>query len=342
MSGLAERLREVLAPVASGEAVLGLAAVLDHPSEPTAVWTPRALEREPGFLAYSITKSFTAVLVLKLAEEGRLALDDPLARWLPQLPGAERISLRALLSHTAGLRDYGGLAAYHEAVRRSPGEPWSPARFAAETYEQGLLAEPGSRFAYSNPGYMLLKQVVEEIGGQSYASAIETRITRPLALRRTFVAERPEDLAALARAPSRLLSLDGSLRDVRDTYHPGWVSHGVVASTPSEIVRFYSALARGELLAPVSLDAMTCFLPVPDAPPRWRRPSYGLGLMADGASPWGVIWGHGGGGPGYQASAFHARTLEGRAVTVCAMCASEDDALADRLVFAAFDRLRAA
>ena len=77
----------------------------------------------PRFLAYSITKSFLAVLVLQLRDEGRYELDDSLARFAPDVPEAERVTLRQLLNHTAGLPDYGALPAYHAAIRERPGQP---------------------------------------------------------------------------------------------------------------------------------------------------------------------------------------------------------------------------
>ena len=68
-------------------------------------------------------------------------------------------------------------------------------------------------------------------------------------------------------------------------------------------------------------------VPVPSAPPRWRKPSYGLGLMGDPESSWGALYGHGGAGPGYNTSVLHASDLGCRAVTACAMCAVEDDSM---------------
>jgi D-alanyl-D-alanine carboxypeptidase len=133
---------------------------------------------------------------------------------------------------------------------------------------------------------------------------------------------------------------------VRANYHPGWVSHGVVASTASDLVRFLDGLFRGELLSRQSLAQMTEFVVVPTDPPasaeqdppsRRRRPSYGLGLMGDPTSPWGRIVGHNGGGPCYSASAFHAFDLGG--VSVCAMGAIEDGFSAENLVFDVLDHL---
>ena len=202
------------------------------------------------------------------------------------------------------------------------------------------MFEPGAGWGYSNPGYMLLKRIAEETSGESYASLISNRIAQPLGLRSTFVAETLEDLSSLAPAPSSVLSPDRQLLDTRAVYHPAWVSHGVVASTPSEIAHFLAAVFSDRLLSPQSVREMTTLVPVPNGPPPWRRPSYGLGLMGDPESPWGALYGHGGGGPGYNTSAFHAPDLGGRAVTVAAMCAVEEDLMAEQLVFAALDLAR--
>ena len=337
---LAAALSDILERHAGDRGAAGIAVARPDTAEPVTAWLPQSAAREPAYLAYSITKTFIAVLVLLLRDEGRLGLDDRLARWAPDLPHAERITLLQLLNHTAGVPDYGGLAAYHEDVRTTPSQPWSFERFVAETLGKGLSFEPGSGWAYSNPGYMLLKHVTERAGGRSLAALVAERIARPLGLARTFVPESVGDLAALAPAVSRALAPDGASRDVRDAYHPGWVSHGVVASAPSEIARFFAALFGGRLISSASLRELTTLVPVPNAPAQWIRPGYGLGIMGDAGSRWGMLWGHNGEGPGYTASAFHAPRLGG--VSVCAMCALEGDARAEQIVFAALDALAGA
>jgi D-alanyl-D-alanine carboxypeptidase len=332
-----------------GVASVASVAVIERAgAEPYASWVPESHE-EPVFLAYSITKTFTAVLILILCERGRLRLDDRLARWFPRITHADRISLRHLLNHTAGIPDYGALRSYHDAVKSSPSAAWSFARFAAETFDKGVLFDPGHGWAYSNPGYMLLKYIAEEVAGASYRALVTECIARPLGLRRTFVAESIADLATLAPGTSSALSPDGAPRDVRAHYDPGWVSHGVIASTASELVRLLDGLFRGELLSRSSLDQMMEWVPVPNEPsrvsskqsgaPRWRRPSYGLGVMADPLSPWGLVVGHNGGGPCYSASAFHARNLAG--ASVCAMGAIEEGFSAEDVVLDVFDHLAA-
>jgi D-alanyl-D-alanine carboxypeptidase len=331
---------EILGRTIDGCAAAGIAVVSGAGARAEAVWVPASALDEPACLAYSITKTFTAVLILQLRDEQRLTLDDRLARWFPRIDRADRISLGQLLNHTAGIPDYGGLDSYHDAVRAAPSSPWSFERFAAETFEKGLLFDPGSSWAYSNPGYMLLKRIAEDIAGSSYGAMIRERIARPLGLLRTFVPESVSDLSTLAPAASRGLASDGATREMRDHYHPGWVSHAVVASTPSDIARFFDALFCGGLLSAPSLHEMTTLVPIGAAAAtsasRWRRPGYGLGIMGDPESSWGRLWGHNGGGPGYTTSAFHTPDL---GASVCAMCALEGDAIAEQIVFAVLDTL---
>ena len=336
--------RDVLHAAARGRGAASVSVIARTGADPETCWVPESAI-EPAFLAYSITKTFTASLVLLLREENRLNLDDPLPRWFPRIAHADRISLRHLLNHTAGIPDYGGLRSYHDDLRARPETPWTFERFAAATFEKGLEFEPGEGWAYSNPAYMLLKRILEEVSGRSYRELVAERIARPLGLSRTFVAESIADLGSLASGTSCALSGDGSPRDVRAHYHPGWVSHGVIASTASDIARFLDSLFQGSVLSRRSLDEMTTLVRVPieldssaspsRSPLRMSAPSYGLGLMGDPASPWGLVLGHNGGGPCYSASAFHAVALGG--VSVCAMGAIEESFSAERVVAGVLD-----
>jgi len=317
-------------------------SVIERPGgSPVTSWTPDS-PLEPRFLIYSVTKTFTATLILKLCDSGLLDLGDLLARWFPDVPKASRISVKQLLNHTAGIPDYGALPQYHDDLRNAPTRPWSFERFAAETFEKGLLFPPGQGWSYSNPGYMLLKRIAELAGGKPYAALLAEHITAPLGLIDTALVESLEDMAALAPGVSHLLSPNGEPLDVRAYYHPGWVSHGVLGSTCSDVVRFLDALFQGTLLSREAVDAMLDLVDLGDtatsdtesSPLRPGKPDYGLGIMGDPASPWGLLLGHNGGGPGYTASAFHARDF---GISVCGMAAVEKGFSTELVVADALD-----
>lgn len=294
----------------------------------------------PLFLAYSCTKTIIATLILMLCEEGRCSLDASVSRWFPLLPMASAITVRHLLGHTSGLPDYGVLADYHRDVKQTPSRPWTDSKFLERTLAQRMLFKPGEGWAYSNIGYLLLKQIIMQETCHSLASVVDSKICAPLGLDKSFIPESVADMSVLQPVLSALIVENGESQ-VPAVYHPGWVSHGVLASTSSELASFYHRLFMGGVLSPESLSAMTSLTPVSAAPPQYRTPCYGLGIMADTTSPYGVILGHNGGGPGYQVSVFHMRTSEGRPITVCAMCASECPGLAERLVFMVFAELTA-
>ena len=92
-----------------GGGCAGLAVVERAGAQPEAIWLPPSISTEPIFLAYSITKTIIAALIILLEQERRLRIDDPLARWFPRIAGSQEISLRQLLNHTAGVPDYGPL-----------------------------------------------------------------------------------------------------------------------------------------------------------------------------------------------------------------------------------------
>jgi len=322
------QLAELLTKQPIGGSVASL-SVIEHPRRaPITVWTPVSAPK-PRFLIYSITKTFTATLVLELCDHGLLQLGDSISHWFPRVPDASRIAVEQLLNHTSGIPDYGPLPQYHADLRSAPTRPWSFDRFAAETIEKGLLFPPGERFSYSNPGYMLLKRIVELVGGKPYRSLLAEHITGPLGLSNTTLVESLDDMASLAPGVSRHLSPNGEPRDVRMFYHPGWVSHGVIASTTADVVRFLDGLFAGALLSSSSLDAMLNVAVLdesdpgdePSSPLRPGKPGYGLGVMGDRASPWGFLVGHNGGGPCYNASAFHALDT---GTSVCAIAAIEE------------------
>ncbi len=293
----------------------------------------RGCARRPGlFPIYSIAKTVIATCVVQLADEGALGLDDPLAHWHAEVPSADRCTLRQVLGHRAGLRDYGGLPSYHEALAASPGRAWTREEYADATWRQGLLFEPGRGFAYSNPGYRLLVEVLQQVTGRDLDEVVRVRVAERLGLATFAPLSTAADFADLEPGISPRLDREGTPRDVRTTMDPGWVFHRTFAASAADAAELVQGLAAGELVSADGLRAMTELVSIGHPSPPWTDPSYGLGLMGDPSSPFGPIWGHNGGGPGYTASAFHAPASPAGPVTVCALVANEQDGAAEAVL----------
>jgi D-alanyl-D-alanine carboxypeptidase len=245
-------------------------------------------------LVYSVTKTFLGVLCLRLD----LDLDATVATWIhdERLP---RATLRQLLNHTSGIPDYGRLPEYGAAVRDTPSEPWSDEDLLARSLMGGLDFAPGEGWAYSNTGFLLVRQIVDLTAADGFAGALERELLDPLDLSETSLALELADLDALVPGWSHQVG-DGR-RDVRGRYHPCWVGHRTLISTSADQHRFWSALAAGELC---DLARLTESVEIGFDAPGFVRPSYGIGLMTDPGWDDGLLIGHGGGGPGYAAACF--------------------------------------
>jgi D-alanyl-D-alanine carboxypeptidase len=286
------------------------------------------------FLLYSVTKTILAIAALRLVEAGEFDLDADVSRLLPDVPLTASATLRQLLNHTGGLPDYGGLQAYAAALRADPGAPWPDAEFLERTLARGPRFAPCEWWAYSNIGYLLVRRIVEARGGGSLARVLDDLIFRPLGLRNTSVAASLANTRSLTPGYSAQLDDDGELRDVRDRYHPGWVSHGVVESTAAETAAIVTALFDGRLLGPAALAEMLHGVAVGVEHPAFAVPGYGLGLMLDLAPDAGLVAGHAGGGPGYSTAAFRFETLDGRRVTSVALANRDAGEIGLRIAFA--------
>lgn len=301
--------------------------------------TDGAIQAASRFSVQSISKSFTAAAILRLVASGKLLLDSPLIQWLPDAPHGSRITVRQCLQHTSGLPEYGLMPAYHEAVKRGD-TPWTYAEFLERTHVDHLLFEPGQGWQYSNIGYMILRRLLETLCKTSFAEIITSAVCQPLGLRHTSVVRNRQDFHGLAPAYSFAVSSDGLPVDVRTRYDPGWVAPGVVASTASDIVRFYEGLFTGVVVPPALLDEMrTVVRAATPSTQRFVSPSYGLGLIADLASPYGPLYGHSGGGPGYTSAALHVIPPRGEPVTVAVLSNTENFVEVEIMAFVLVDTL---
>jgi D-alanyl-D-alanine carboxypeptidase len=247
----------------------------------------------------SVSKTFLATVVLQLAAERRLSLDDTVERWLPGVvPDGGGITLRQLLNHTSGIYDYTdamGLSPVTWLPQRY--RSWEPAELVALATAKPPMFPPGADWAYSNTNYVLLGMVVEEVTGRPYAAEIERRIIRPLGMRDT---ESPGERTVITgpHAHGYLPAGAGEPVDVT-TMNPSIAgAAGDMISSTADLNRFLRALLTGRLLPPAQLDAMTTTVPGPD---------YGLGLRATTLTCGVTVYGHGGGIFGYVTGTFATR-----------------------------------
>ncbi|MDA0635538.1 serine hydrolase [Nonomuraea sp. MCN248] len=221
-------------------------------------------ERQPNerFRIGSAAKPFTATVVLQLAAEGKLSLDDTVDTWLPGLVKGNdddggTITVRHLLNHTSGIFNYGN---DEEEFAKFSGPAWLEHRYDTYTPEHlvkiGLrnprsFEAPGDGFVYSNTGYILAGLIVEKVTGKTLAGEIARRIVRPLGLTGTYLpAAETRIRGPHPRHYSTLFATgtDAEVYDVTDqSATTGWAAGGVV-STVGDLHRFTGALLRGELL----------------------------------------------------------------------------------------------
>jgi D-alanyl-D-alanine carboxypeptidase len=265
----------------------------------------RADER---FRVGSVTKTFVAALVLRLVEDGRLSLDDPVGRWLPGLlPNGRTISVRHLLSHTSGLFDY----VEDEQVLRSPERRWSPERLVsvalAHAPEQRV---PGRTFAYSSTNYVVLGLIAEKAGGAPLERQLRARLFGPLGLRATsFVPGLIRGRHVHGhRPPSHQGIVTGLPADTSDEPARWTWAAGAIVSTADDVQRFFAALLQGRIVGPTLLREMEELVPA-------GANRYGLGI-ATFPTPCGPAWGHTGNVQGTIAVAWNSRDAARQVVLV--------------------------
>ena len=237
------------------------------------------------FRAGSITKTFVAAVVLQLAAEGRLELDEPVDSWLPGLVD-KRITVRQLLSHRSGLADY------VDDKTIVSGHASSNRRLAEAALGRAPVAAPGERYAYSSTNYLVLGLLVERITGNDLAHELRTRIFRPLGLRSTAF---EPDVVRLRVHGYRPAIHDGIVSgEPEDTAgeSAAWLwSAGAIVSNADDLTRFLDGLVTGRVVREPLLAKM-----IP-------AQGYGLGLAAF-TTPCGTAIGHSGNLSGYVSIAW--------------------------------------
>ena len=271
----------------------------------------RPLTPEDSFRIASVTKAFTAAVVMKLVEEGTLSLDDTVEYWIPGLLAeGDSITVRHLLGHTSGLPDYTKDEEFIEAF--VAGEALPPQRIVSFVSSEPLSLEPGTEYEYSDTDNIVLGMIVEAATGRSYEQELSSRVLDPIELRSTVLPEgvaMPEPHAQGYQYDPESEG-DGETENVTTALDPSaaWAS-GALVSTPSDLSRFFRELLGGELADEAVLEQMKETLAGEGSPSGPGTKRAGLGIFSY-ELPCGEVWGHTGQFPGYQA--FGAATPDGR------------------------------
>lgn len=194
----------------------------------------------------SITKQFTAVAILMLAEEGKLALTDEITRFLPDYPTqGKKITVEHLLTHTSGIQSYTGKRGYMETMAKD----LTVGQMIDGFKNDPMLFAPGERFDYNNSGYFLLGAIIEKVSGQPYAKFVEQRIFVPLGMNQTAYEGFERSKAARAAGHSKGESSFGPARPLSMTQP---YAAGSLVSSVDDLARWEKAIAGGELLKAAS------------------------------------------------------------------------------------------
>ena len=198
----------------------------------------------------SVTKQFTAAAILRLAEQGRLSLADPIARFLPDFPtGGRTVTLEQLLSHTAGVPNYTDLPEWIPRWR----EDMSLATLIGLFAGRPLDFEPGQSWSYSNSGYVLLGAVIEKVTGRSYEEFVESELFAPLGMTGTRYGHQEEvvagRVAGYVKGPAGWLN--APYLSLTQPY-----SAGALMSTVDDLARWSDALEAGRVVSTASRDRM--------------------------------------------------------------------------------------
>jgi CubicO group peptidase (beta-lactamase class C family) len=244
--------------------------------------------KETVFEIGSVTKQFTAALVLILAEEGKLTLDDKINRFFSNAPEAWKgITIRHLLTHTSGIKNYTGLPGF-EMTKKLDAE-----KFVATLGVHPMESKPGDAFKYCNSGYNLAGYIIEKVSGKSYWEMLRTRILEPLQMRATtsrdlkpIVENRADGYEIEA---GKLVNRDSDLTDV--------FAAGAILSTVGDVVKWNAALDNGKLWSEASRAAMWSPMTLNSG----VKYPYGLGWRLDDHNRRRTIW-HSGSTSGFTAS----------------------------------------
>ena len=244
----------------------------------------------------SETKTFTVTGVLQLADQGKLGLDDPIAKFVDGVPEGDKITLRQLAQMQSGLFNYSESPEFQQAMLADPRRPFTPQELLNFAFAQPNAFPPGEGFEYCNTNTVLLGVVVEKVSGQPLHDYVRDHILTPLGMSHTSFPTTNAFPEPHAQGYT-VQTADGKEANATD-WNPSWGwAAGAMISTLDDLHIWAPALATGKLLTPQTQEQRLQTVGAPGLPP---QDGYGLGIFSLGG------WiGHNGSLPGYQTVAVY-------------------------------------
>lgn len=254
----------------------------------------------------SVSKLFTAVLILKDVEQHFITLDDPISTWFPEIPNAEQIKIKNLLNHTSGIYDYTTYFPFQLQTVTKNNRVWKPEKLYSFIPKGKPYFLPGEQHLYSNSNYLLLGLISEKVHKKPFKEIFQDELIKEAGLTNTFFVQDSEDI------PKGLISgydrdiIPFGLHEIAPT-NTSWLSGaytaGGIVSNSEDLLKFLDQIFLYQILRKESVEMMTDFnhFTDPDIP---DQIGYGLGvriLKINGD----VLIGHTGTTPGFGAAAFY-------------------------------------
>lgn len=212
---------------------------------------------ETRFHIFSLTKSFTAVLIMQLYERGKINLDAPIATYLPDYKGeaAKKASVRNLLTYSSGRfnKDISSPELIHEAYDNTI---WNLDDFIKTFLSEKLIDKPGTKFSYNNGDYILLGKIIENIYGKSFEEVLKEQILVPLKMNNTGLLHHNDIIQSIDDGYSETDSDPFALHTPTNTYIDNFYTAGGMYSTPKDLLTFDQAVFNHVLLKKSTVDTM--------------------------------------------------------------------------------------
>jgi len=277
----------------------------------------------------SITKMFTAAMVMQFIEQGRLSLEDTLDKWY-KFPYAANINLRQLLNHTSGIPDYTQDMRFYARTILFPKVPWQPEQLVELIEGRPLQFDPGSEHFYSNTNYLLLGRILEKLVGNAYFVMLREMIFSPLELQDSYALDYPNDLLIANGYDETIVNLGRrNTSNYRRALENGSYSAGAMISTSTDVATFTHALFNGQIVSLKTLDEMQVCMDASDKY-IYAQVGYGLGLrklILSGQE----LYGHTGAIPGFSGISMHNPDRNTTIALLCNLSIIDYEALLDQL-----------